>query len=186
MKLSKIYYHFVKENQGDGIIDKTPGHIFYWSSILNTFPSAKIVFCTRPAIEVLASYKKRMRSATRKNELQQSEWLNIDIAAFISRYEDYHLSALDCINKNPDNIFVLEYNSLVFRDQNVLNKLAGFLHISIEDIYSNLDTSSDTDTQKGLLFGGVQQNVIEVDKYLSENEKTRLYNIDFNFISKTN
>ena len=66
--------------------------------------------------------------------------------------------------------------------QNILNKLACFLNISIADIYLNLDTLSDTDIQKGLLTGGLQQNVIEIDKYLSEDEKSRLHNIDFNSI----
>jgi hypothetical protein len=99
-------------------------------------------------------------------------------------YNDYHQSALDCIHKNPDSIFVLEYYSLVSRDQNILNKLACFLHISIEDIYLNLDTSSDTDIQKGLLTGGLQKNVIEIDKYLSEDEKSHLYKIDFHSIFK--
>ena len=185
IKLSRIYYFYANKSHLYCVIDKTPSHIFYASIIFDSFPDAKIIFCTRPASQVFASYRKRLQfEKNRKGMSSQSDWLNLSIEEFISTYEDYHHSALDAIYKFPNKIFVLKYNKLVSRDENTLIKLSEFLNISLDKLKASFYKPIHNDIQQDLLSRGLQNNLIEVDKYISSDERSLLDHMDFNFYSE--
>lgn len=184
--LTQYYYRLagIKYNTSQ-VIDKTPESLFYWELILKSFPKAKIIFCVRPAIEVFASYKKRLKTPDSMDiNGEKKDWLSVEAKDFALIYKEY-ITAVKSLKKTYENaLFVVEYEKLTARDDRHLSGLANFLGFELSSLIKALDTplnksnSIDQRIKNALKDGVLLRNEIDPSAYLTQSEICTLRDVE--------
>ena len=182
LALTRHYYQMAATRYGAArVVDKTPGHIFYWRAILDTFPEAKIIFCYRSAVDVFASMKKRSRaSQSIEPNASESKWLSMNCDAFVYSYTEHMQAARNAIAQNRGSVLVVEYDRLIMRDATLLGEISNFIGCLESDLNAALDTplpGSVQDSSPLLLNGRLAENRINYGEYLSGQELEVLKNL---------
>lgn len=177
--LARYYYQLgLVRYRSARIIDKTPENIFYWKAILAAFPEAKLIFCTRPALDVYASYKKRgQESDSKEPNADNKGWLSLDCEAFVRNYEEYLIAAKSLLIQKK-SVLVVDYDRLTSREPLMLEQLSKFVGCEISLLNSILDKpiKAESKVKTALKGGRLSENRINVEKYLDKGEIALLRN----------
>lgn len=110
--LRRYFRYAQKVRNTKRILEKTPSHITRLPEMKATYPHAKCIFMYRHPVDVLSSYRKRLKLANGiKNESKKS-WLNISVEAFCNLYRNYVNLALKEQSRNPKNFLMIKFEDV--------------------------------------------------------------------------
>jgi len=150
----KLIHNFYEHIDKPIIIDRnkawgTPPNLQNIKNIIT--PNPKIIFTTRPIIEILASFINIMpnENSIIDFEIKQSEWTyknylthNDNRCDFLMKPNgqiDTILSIIDSIQENAENFCLIKYDDIVNTPQKVMDKIYNFLELpNFEHDFNNI------------------------------------------------
>lgn len=131
--LRSYFYHAKLARDVSRILEKTPDHIARVPEIKTTFPKAKFVFIHRHPVDVLSSYRKRLKlSIEKKHDLENLGWLKSSVEHFCRIYRRYTNLAFQEKANDPQNFTIVKYEDLVDNPDEKLREVCSFLGESFE------------------------------------------------------
>lgn len=172
---------FYRDKKFNVIIDKEKG----WAKSANVAlikkyitKTPKIIFTTRPTLEVLASLVKNAKDVY-LNDMYNSNYVyksylseNDNLAEFLMSNDGSIDSAMGALNSitNPDNkgmFHIVEYKDLVTNPQQTLDGIYDFLGIDrFEHDFDNIEQPDDYDHK----FAGLPEDLHKIRKSISESD----------------
>tara|TARA_B100000700_G_scaffold148161_1_gene165051 strand:+ start:5057 stop:5995 length:939 start_codon:yes stop_codon:yes gene_type:complete len=154
------------------LVEKTPAHIRCANEILETFPKAKLLICTRSPGEIIASHKKRY-----KKEIELGKSANDPSIAWLAHSTEDYMKYLNSINNNintlldemPESVKVVPYGDLTSSPDKTLKNVYQFIGVDYIDP-NNMTRSRDEQAWDPLLNKAPQKNEVDLAKELSSDE----------------
>ncbi|MEG3766278.1 sulfotransferase [Alteromonas sp. 14N.309.X.WAT.G.H12] len=122
------------------LVEKTPAHIRCAREILDTFPNAKLLICTRDPGEIVASHKKRFKRevALGKSPTDPSiAWLSHSTEQYMAYFENIDKTINGLLSDVPQSVRVVPYGELTSSPTQTLNGVYDFIgveHINPQDM----------------------------------------------------
>lgn len=117
------------------IVEKTPHHIMRIPEIRATFPNAKCIFLYRHPVDVISSFRKRLKLAKEHvGEPEGLDWLKVSIEDFCRKYKDRIRAALCEVQSDQnENFMMLKYEDLVSQPYEAFQKICSFIDEPFEE-----------------------------------------------------
>lgn len=169
--LRAFFYHSSQHLGNKRLVEKTPAHIRCVDEIVEAFPRAKILICTREVTEIIASHKKRLLSEVElgKDEKDPSlAWLSHDVKQYVKYFKSID-NAIKKIQQSGCRHLIVPYSQLTCSAESTMSGIYKFLS------EENIMKTSDVKSRKGqgwdlLLNNPPQKNEINISKYLKPDE----------------
>jgi len=127
--LIRSFFHFCAEQlyPGRRPLEKTPAHVRRLSRMLELFPQARVLVCTREPAEVVASYRKRL-AQERALGKPASDWGWLDRSAeqLIAHFEAISVPLRAARQRWPQQVFVAPYAWLTGSPETALREVCDF------------------------------------------------------------
>lgn len=129
VELARLYFHHAALARGmKRMLEKTPEHVNHFAEIRATFPAARFVCCCRHPVDILHSYRKRLRNQVREGrDPQELAWLRIGPAQFARQYRVNMKSMLACEEAASDRFLTVRYEDITDRPVPTLKRICAFL-----------------------------------------------------------
>lgn len=117
--------HYVYPGQQP--LEKTPAHVRKLGRMLELFPLARVVVCTRDPVSIVASYRKRL--VTEKalgKSVDDWGWLDRTAEQLIGHFEQITESILDARQRWPQQVFVAPYDWMTSTPEVALRAICEF------------------------------------------------------------
>lgn len=170
--LRSYFYHAKIARNVTRIIEKTPDHIDRLPEIKATFPNAKYIFIYRHPIDVLSSYRKRLKiSMEGKNKSGGLNWLKLSPEDFCKRYQKYIDLAFKEKTNNPKNFMLIKYENLTANAYETLQEICNFLQEAFEEtIIPTNESPGKEDRFSPFLGGKIVQHTKKWENFLNEDD----------------
>jgi len=174
--VNRAFFYSSWKNLGENrLVEKTPAHIRCANEILETFPNAKILICTRDPGEIIASHKKRYK---KEIELGKSPddpsiaWLSHSTEKYIAYFNNIDKSINRLLVNAEESVRVVPYGDLTSAPSNTLKSIYEFINASYID--PNTMTRERREQEwDPLLNKAPQKNIVDLTSDLT-NEEIRL------------
>lgn len=174
--LMRVFFHRSWRHLGQRrIVEKTPAHIRCVEEILDTFPKAKFLICTRSLDEIICSHKKRFAnevSLGKSPDAPGLAWLNKSTDEYIN-----YLTGIDRrithIQQKTEQTLVVPYGELTKRPTKTLASIFEFIGEPF-DGDSFEATNKPEQAWDPLLNQRPQRNHVDVSQFLTTAEQSRI------------
>lgn len=108
-------------------LEKTPGHVRRLTRMLELFPLARVIVCTRDPVSIVASYRKRLvkEKALGKGP-DEWGWLDKTAEQLIAHFEAVTAHVDEARLRWPEQVFVAPYDWLVDDPEAALQSICKF------------------------------------------------------------
>jgi|TARA_Y100000588_G_scaffold91018_1_gene98171 hypothetical protein len=167
-----FFYHSWMNLGEKRLVEKTPAHIRCAEEVMQTFPNAKLLICTRDPAEIIASHKKRYQ---KEIELGKSPddpsiaWLAHSTKSYLEYFLSIDKKISSLAQEYGANKVVVPYGQLTSDPKSTLEKAYSFIGVDYFAPSSN-NTADNTQAWDPLLNLAPQQNEVDCSQFLSKEE----------------
>ncbi len=169
-----FFYHSWKNLGEKRLVEKTPAHIRCVKEILDAFPKAKLLICTRDPSEIIASHKKRYLKEIelgKRADDPSIDWLSHST----EKYLKYFLNIdriINILKKNDsDKMKLVPYGDLTLSPTNTLQDVFTFIGSNYSAVNSVNTRHRNEQAWDPLLNQAPQKNIINVNDFIPEYER---------------
>ncbi|MGQ8366332.1 sulfotransferase family protein [Glaciecola sp. 1036] len=167
-----FFYHSWKHLGEKRLVEKTPAHIRCAEEILETFPNAKILICTRAPAEIIASHKKRYQKEIelgKRPDDPSIAWLAHSTEDYLKYFNNIDKRITHLFKEHGKNVIVVPYGQLTSDPTRTLDKVFSFIGVDPK-LAQNAKVERKEQAWDPLLNKAPQKNDIDVNLYLSGDE----------------
>lgn len=123
-----FFYFCAKEvYPGKRPLEKTPGHVRKLARMLELFPKARVIVCTRDPVSIVASYRKRLQKEQALGRPHDEwGWLDRTAEQLVVHFEQVTHHIVDARRRWPDQVFVAPYDWLTNAPEEALKQICEF------------------------------------------------------------
>lgn len=167
-----FFYHSWKYLGEKRLVEKTPAHIRCAREILDTFPNAKLLICTREPGEIIASHKKRYKKEIelgKKPDDPSIAWLSHSTENYLKYFATIDDTIQQLLSDVPDSVKVVPYGELTSSPQDMLQQIYKFIGVDYIDPNS-LVRQRNEQAWDPLLNKAPQKNEVDLSKEMTPDE----------------
>jgi hypothetical protein len=130
--LVRAFFYFCAHEVYPGTrpLEKTPGHVRKIDRVLELFPKARVIVCTRDPVSIVASYRKRLAKEKSLGHGPESwGWLDRTPEQLIAHFEAVTAKVLEARARWPGQVFVAPYDWLTNTPEEALRALCEFARV---------------------------------------------------------
>jgi len=122
-----FYFNAHEVYGGRRPLEKTPGHVRRIKRMLELFPQAKVIVCTRDPVSIVASYWKRLAAEKALGKGEESwGWMDKTAEQLIAHFQDITDHIVQARALWPQQLFVAPYDWITDRPEESLRALCAF------------------------------------------------------------
>ena len=156
------------------LVEKTPKHLNFIPEIIDCFPQARILICTREPLGVIVSHRRRYQEHIKKGKDPDSPdltWLKKDISQYVKYLKSVDKLTKQMTNRFPNNTFLVYYDNFTENPQESGKAIFKFIGEQFtENVLEKPTTIKDSNSWDTLLEQKVQANKYDPKDYLTEEE----------------
>lgn len=156
------------------LVEKTPKHLNFIPEIMDCFPQAKILICSRHPLGVIVSHRRRYQEHIKQGKNQGSPdlaWLNKDVTQYIKALKNLYNFTENMMDRFPNNTFLVNYEKFTSKPQETGKAIFSFIGEEFaEEVLDKPQSIKNSNNWDILLDQKVQVNDYNPEKYLTEEE----------------
>lgn len=127
--LYRLFFHFAQIARAPKrLLEKTPAHLRYLGEMYAAFPRLRVVVCLRHPVEVLSSYRKRLKRHKEEGEFgSHHNWLTITAQAFGRKFNALFDAMEQFRRHHAEPLLLVQYEELTNHPRTVLKRIFDFL-----------------------------------------------------------
>jgi hypothetical protein len=130
--LIRTYFHFCAHvvYPGRRPLEKTPGHVRKLKRMMELFPQARVIVCTRDPVAVVGSYQKRLAKEKALGKPRSEwEWLDRTVDQLLAHFQAVSEHVVAAKQRWPGSIFVAPYDWITDQPEAAIRQLAAFCQL---------------------------------------------------------
>lgn len=127
--LIRTFFHYCAHSvyPGRRPLEKTPAHVRKLKRMLELFPRAKVIVCTRDPVAVVASYRKRLeREKSLGRPRSEWEWLDRTPEQLLAHFQAVTEHLIAARERWPQAVFVAPYDWITTDAEAAVRQLSSF------------------------------------------------------------
>lgn len=130
--LIRAFFYFCTHQLYAGLrpLEKTPGHVRRLHRMLELFPLARVVVCTRDPVSIVASYRKRLAKEKALGKGPDAwGWLDKTADQLIAHFEAVTVHVNEARVRWPEQVFVAPYDWLTEAPEAAMQAICKFANL---------------------------------------------------------
>ncbi|AMW26620.1 sulfotransferase family protein [Arthrospira platensis] len=157
------------------LVEKTPKHLYFIPEIIDCFPQAKILICSRHPLGVIVSHRRRYQEHIKQGKNPDSPdlaWLNKDVSQYIRAIQNVDKLTQNMMDRFPNHTFLVSYEKFTSQAEETGKAIFSFIGEEFTDEVLDKPKSLKNSNNYWdiLLDKKVQYNDYDPQKYLTEEE----------------
>lgn len=127
--LIRAFFYFCAHTvyPGRQPLEKTPGHVRRLSRILELFPQARVIVCTRDPVSIVASYRKRLiKEKSLGKGPDEWGWLDKTAEQLVAHFTAVTTHVEEARLRWPQQVFVAPYDWITENPEGALQSICDF------------------------------------------------------------
>lgn len=156
------------------LIEKTPKHLNFIPEIIDCFPDARILICTRNPLDIIVSHKRRYQEHINQGKSPDSsdlKWLKKDINQYVNQLKKLDKLTKKMLNRFPNKTFLVNYEDFTANPSESGRSIFNFIGEEFtEKVLEKPMSIKNSNSWDVLLDSKVQANQYDPQNYLTEEE----------------
>ncbi len=131
--LAQSFFFSASRNhpKGKRLLEKTPSHINKVDRVFRDFPKSRVVICTRDPLDMVVSYRKRLKIERELKITPESKlkWLDVSLEEIFNKFRTSARKMEHAVATWPDRVILVAYENLTENPDINIARLYEFLDL---------------------------------------------------------